>query len=66
MKFGISENSGRKSGHLALNKYIFFFKSGFSEESGFLKILDKNRDVFEIVPNSGCAPEFGTLWSAYF
>ena len=48
--------------------HFSFLLSGFSKnsgrKSGFMKIQDINRDIFEIVPNSGCAPEFGMLWSA--
>ena len=48
--------------------HFSFLLSGFSKnsgrKSGFMKIQDINRDIFEIVPNSGRAPEFGTLWSA--
>ena len=52
-----------------LTRYTFFLKkSGFSEnsgqKSGFMKIWDKNWDVFENVPNLGLAPEFGMLWAA--
>ena len=48
--------------------HFSFLLSGFSKnsgrKSGFMKTQDINRDIFEIVPNSGRAPEFGTLWSA--
>ena len=44
--------------------HFSFLLSGFSKnsgrKSGFMKIQDINRDIFEIVPNSGRAPKFGT------
>ena len=48
--------------------HFSFLLSGFSKnsgrKSGFMKIQDKNWDIFEIIPNSGRAPKFRTLWSA--